>query len=104
MSRPVFVSVILEMKSSGVRRPLGIIRGDGRFLEIIAPRFIGRRAARSAGSGECWLCRINGRELPLYYSPLTGRWWMDGVGEPEPAPEAEPYRPVKDRDYKPPGP
>ncbi len=103
MSRPVYVSLILEMKSTGIRRPLGITWEDGRFYEIIAPRFIGWRAARSAGSGECWLCRINGREVPLYYSPLTGRWWMDGRGEPDPPPKPEAYRPVKDRDYKPPG-
>lgn len=102
MSRPVFVSLILETRPSGLRHPLGVIWEDGRFFEITASRYVGRRAARSAGSGECWLCRIQGHEVPLYYSPLSGRWWMDGKGPPQPPPSPAPYRPVKDRSYKPP--
>ena len=101
MSRPVFVAVILEMSASGARHPLEIIWEDGTSYPVARSLYVGRRAARSAGSGECWICRIHGRDLPLYYSPLTGRWWMDGKGDPEPAPAAEAYRPVKDRGYKP---
>ncbi|NLB28517.1 MAG: hypothetical protein GX819_06185 [Clostridiaceae bacterium] len=104
MSRPVFVSVLLEMSASGARHPLAITWEDGSRYEITRSLYVGRRAARSAGSGECWLCRIAGRDIALYYSPLSGRWWMDGKGDPEPAPAAEPYKRVKDRDYKPAGP
>ncbi|HZK29111.1 MAG TPA: hypothetical protein VFD19_02715 [Clostridia bacterium] len=103
MSRPVFVSVLLEMTASGVRRPLGITWEDGVYYEITHAHYTGRRAARSAGSGECWICRIEGKDVPLYYSPLTGRWWMDGRGDGEPAPAPKPYQRVKDRDYKPRG-
>lgn len=102
MSRPVFVTVFLETRPSGSRRPLKIIWEDGRPFEVSASRYVGRRAARSAGSGECWLCLIEGREVPLYYSPLTGRWWMDGKGDPPAPPSPSPYRPVKDRTYRPP--
>ena len=103
MSRPVFVSVILEMSASGARHPLEITWEDGSRYEITRSLYLGRRAARSAGSGECWLCRICSKNLPLYYSPLTGRWWMDGKGDPEPAPAAQPYKAVKDRGRKPAG-
>lgn len=102
MSRPVFVSVRLEMTPSGTRRPLEVTWEDGRVFEITSSSYLGRRAARSAGSGECWLCRIGAQEVPLYFSPLTGRWWMDGKGDPEPPPRPQGYRRVKDRDYKPP--
>ncbi len=100
MSRPVVVSVILETSPSGLRRPLGVTWEDGRFFEITSSRFVGHRAARSAGSGQCWLCRIQGQEVPRYYSPLKGCWWMDGKGDPQPPPRPQPYRPVKDRTYR----
>ncbi|NLA70935.1 MAG: hypothetical protein GX850_00620 [Clostridiaceae bacterium] len=102
MSRPVFVCVLLEMGASGARHPLRITWEDGVYYEITHSNFVGRRAARSAGSGECWICRIADKDVPLYYSPLTGRWWMDGKGDGEPAPTPEPYRRVKDRNYTPP--
>jgi hypothetical protein len=102
MSRPVTVTVTLEMSAGGTRKPLEIIWEDGSVYEVVSSRYVGRRAALSAGSGECWICLINGQEVPLYYSPLNGRWWMDGKGDPEPAPAVEPYRRVKDRSYRPP--
>ena len=101
MSRPVTVSVTLEMSASGVRKPLQIMWEDGRVFEVVSSRFVGRRAALSAGSGECWLCLINGQEVPLYHSPISGHWWMDGKGNPEAPPKPLPYRRVKDRDYNP---
>ncbi len=101
MSRPVPVAVLLEMRSSGVRKPLAITWEDGTRYEITTSRYIGFRKARSAGSGECWICRIKGKDVLLYYCTLTGRWWMDGKGEPRPAPTPEAYRRVKNRDYKP---
>ncbi len=101
MSRPVPVAVLLEMRSSGVRKPLAIIWEDGMRYEITSSRYVGFRKARSAGSGECWICRIEGIDVPLYYCTLKGCWWMDGKGEPEPAPAPEVYRRVKNRDYKP---
>jgi hypothetical protein len=101
MSRPVPVAVLLEMRSSGVRNPLAITWEDGTRYEITASRFVGLRKARSAGSGECWICRIEGRDVPLYFCALTGRWWMDGKGESRSAPAPKPYRRVKNRDYKP---
>jgi len=104
VSRPVFVSVLLEMGACGIRRPLAFTWEDGSRYEVARSRYLGYRAARSAGAGECWLCRVEGREVPLYYSPLTRRWWMDGRGEAAKAPAAEPYRRVKDRGNKGSGP
>ncbi len=103
MSRPVPVTVILEMRASGTRHPLEIVWEDGRRYEITRSLYLGRKAARSAGSGECWLCLIQGRHVPLYYSPLTGCWWMDGKGQAEAPPAPQAYRPVKDRGHKGPG-
>lgn len=102
MSRQVFVAVTVDISAEGVVCPLAIVWEDGIRYEITHTRNIGRRAAKSAGSGECWLCRISGQEVPLYYSPATGRWWMDGKGDPEQLPGQEPYRRVKDRAYRPP--
>ncbi len=101
MSRPVPVAVLLEMRSSGLRRPLAITWEDGTRYEITMSRYLGLRKAKSAGSGECWMCRIEGIDVPLYLCQLTGRWWMDGKGDPEPAPTPERYKRVKDREYKP---
>ncbi|MGI6616718.1 MAG: hypothetical protein ACOX36_01440 [Saccharofermentanales bacterium] len=78
MSRSVPVTVLLEMRSSGVQRPLKIIKDDGTHYDVTASRYVGHRAAKSSGSGECWLCRIEGQIIPLYYSTFSGRWWMDG--------------------------
>ncbi len=104
MSRQVFVAVTLEVSVEGVVRPLAIVWEDGTRYEITRARPIGIRAAKSAGSGECWLCRISGQDANLYHSAADGRWWMDGKGDPEPLPEVKPYQRVKDRAYRPPGP
>ncbi|HNZ62792.1 MAG TPA: hypothetical protein PKH23_00450 [Bacillota bacterium] len=101
MSRPVPVAVLLEMRASGIRKPLAVTWEDGTRYEITTSRYVGFQKAKSAGSGECWLCRIEGHDIPLYYCTLTGRWWMDGKGAPEPAPAPEAYRRVKDRAYRP---
>ncbi|MGI6157680.1 MAG: hypothetical protein ACOYH4_04325 [Saccharofermentanales bacterium] len=102
MSRRVYVGVTLEMDASGRRSPLAVTWEDNTTYEITHATYVGRRRAKSAGSGDCWMCRIGRHDVPLYYAPLTGRWWVDGKGDPEPAPKPTPYRRVKDRNYRPP--
>ncbi|NLZ67332.1 MAG: hypothetical protein GX910_06780 [Clostridiaceae bacterium] len=78
MSRFVPVTVLLEMRASGVQRPLEIIGEDGTCYDVTASLYVGHRAARSSGSGECWLCRVDSRIIPIYHSTFSGQWWIDG--------------------------
>jgi hypothetical protein len=74
----VFVIVLANFSSFGEIAPVSITWPDGRVHlvdRVLAVRFA---PAKSRGSGTRYLCRIQSREVPLYFDESTGRWWMAG--------------------------
>lgn len=74
----VYVGVTVEFDEVGKMKPILIKWPDGREFEIDRLLSVKPGAARSGGSGIIYLCRILGKEVPLYYSEMERRWWCDG--------------------------
>ncbi len=78
MSKRIFVKVLAEYDLSGQITPLRITWPDGREFEIDRLLSVGPGVSKAGGSGDCYLCRIQHKEVPLYRHPVTGAWWADG--------------------------
>lgn len=78
MSKMVFIKVLAEYDMAGNITPIRITWPDGREFEVDRLLSVGPGVAKSGGSGERYLCRIQHREVPLYRHPVTGAWWTDG--------------------------
>ena len=78
MSRMVFVKVIVDFDIHGKMTPLKITWPDGRQYDIDRVLDVRMSAAKSGGSGIRFLCRIQHREVPIYYNDDTKQWWCDG--------------------------
>lgn len=78
MSIRVEVRVIVEYDLDGQVQPMQIQWPDGRSFYVDRVLDVRMAPAKSGGSGIRYLCRIQGREVPLYYgfSPIgKGRVW-----------------------------
>lgn len=82
MSKRVNVRVFVECGFDGELIPAKIIWPDGREFIIDKVLDVRNAPAKSGGAGLRFLCRIQGREVPLYYGVKpNGRgssWWCDG--------------------------
>jgi hypothetical protein len=78
MSKRVFVKVIIDVDTVGKITPIQLTWPDGREFPIDRVLDIRPAPAKSGGSGIRYLCRIQGREVPLYQDQIRGAWWCDG--------------------------
>jgi len=82
MSKRVEVKVVVEFDLDGQIVPISIIWPDGRVFSVDRLLDVRMAPAKSGGSGMRFLCRIMGKEVPLYNGPdATGKrstWWCDG--------------------------
>ena len=83
MSKKVVVKVLAEFSPDGQLVPMQITWPDGRVFSIDRVLDI-RQAAdiKCGGNGIRYLCRIQGREVPLYFGAddrgKVDVWWCDG--------------------------
>jgi len=83
MSKKVIVKVLAEFSPDGQLVPLQITWPDGRVFLIDRVLDV-RQAAdiKGGGTGIRYLCRIQGREVPIFYGQNSnGRadvWWCCG--------------------------
>jgi len=79
----IIVKVLVDFSPDGEMTPVRITWPDGRVFPIDKVLDV-RQAADIAcgGNGLRYLCRIAGREVPLWYGYLPeikrDGWWMNG--------------------------
>lgn len=78
MTKRVFVKVLAECDLSGHVTPVRITWPDGREFEVDRLLSVGPGVAKSGGSGECYMCRIQHKVIPIYRDPVSGAFWCDG--------------------------
>lgn len=82
MSQMVVVKVLVDFREDGRMVPVSLTWPDGRVFGIDRLLDVRNAPAKSGGAGLRFLCRIQGREVPLYYGlQKTGKdyvWWCDG--------------------------
>ncbi len=78
MSKMIYVKVLADFNEHGDITPVSITWPDGHVFPIDRVIEVHFAPAKSGGSGVRYLCRIMGREVPLYYNETTWQWWCDG--------------------------
>ena len=78
MPQRVFVKVLARFDLVGNITPVKITWPDGREFDVDRLLSVGPGIAKSGGSGECYVCRIQHQEVPIYRDPVSGVWWSDG--------------------------
>jgi hypothetical protein len=82
MNTKVYVKVLAEFSPAGDLIPFRITWPDGREFPIDRILSVGPGVSPSGGSGTRYLCRIQGREVPLYFGAASRMpndvWWCDG--------------------------
>jgi len=78
VSKRIFVKVLAECVLYGNIVPIRITWPDGREFEVDRLLSVGPGVAKSGGSGECYVCRIQHREIPIYRDLVSGAFWADG--------------------------
>lgn len=82
MSQRVPVRVLVECREDGKMVPMQITWPDGRVFAVDRLLDVRKAPAKSGGAGVRFLCRIQGREVPLYFgldnSGTREIWWCDG--------------------------
>ena len=79
MSKMQYIKVLVDFDFYGKVTPVKIIWPDGREFEIDRILDVRHAPAKSGGSGMRYLCRIQHREVPIYFDDLRNRWWCDGL-------------------------
>lgn len=74
----VIVSVNADFSLDGQVTPRTITWPDGRVFTVDRVLDVRPGAAKSGGSGLVYTCRIQGREVPLYFDLCHEVWFMDG--------------------------
>lgn len=71
MSAKVYVKVLAEFSLDGQMVPVQIIWPDGREFPIDRILDVGPGVTKSGGSGIRYLCRIQGKVVPLYFGATS---------------------------------
>ncbi len=72
----VYVYVNVDFAEDGRMIPRFIVWEDGRRFEVDEVLDVCRAASRRAGGvGERYLCKIAGKEVPLYFE--SPKWFME---------------------------
>ena len=72
MSKRIFVKVLAECDLYGNIVPKRITWPDGREFEVDRLISVGPGVAKSGGSGERYLCRIQDKVIPIYQDWVSG--------------------------------
>lgn len=78
MSKRVFIKVLAEYNEYNQITPIRIIWPDGREYEVDRLLSVKPGVAKSGGSGECYMCRIQDKVIPIYQDWVSGAFWADG--------------------------
>ena len=78
MSKMVYIKVLAEFDKAGNITPIRITWSDGREFEVDRLLDVRMAPAKSGGSGMRYLCRIQHKEVPIYYDETIHKWWADG--------------------------